>query len=121
MEYLSGGSLDDRLREVVRTGPGATVTDRVTTTTAQPAPPPPPTAEPLTTPSGGGKPSIAQRAPSGLSGSGEADEAYANYNVGTSLIHLGRCSDGLPYLDRSEAIQGHRSEISRDRASCKGK
>ena len=63
---------------------------------------------------------IAQRALQALSGSRDIYEAYANYNVGTSLIHLGRCAQGLPYLDRSEAIQGHRNEIDRDRARCRG-
>ncbi|MDQ2984575.1 MAG: serine/threonine protein kinase [Actinomycetota bacterium] len=142
---LVGG--DDRKRgagatgvkTIVKTGPGSTVTERITTTTKTAGPPPPPT----TTPSGG-KPSlgearrlvdqstgrirsgdyagalpVAQRALSGLQGSGDIYEAYANYNIGTSLIHLGRCGEGLPYLDRSQAIQGHRSEFDRDRALCK--
>ena len=63
---------------------------------------------------------LAQQALEALQGSGQTYEAYANYNVGTSLIHLGRCSEGLPYLDRSEALQGHRAEISHDRALCQG-
>ncbi len=62
---------------------------------------------------------VAQKALAELKGTGDIYEAYANYNVGTSLIHLGRCSEGLPYLARSEAIQGHRSEFDRDRALCK--
>jgi hypothetical protein len=62
---------------------------------------------------------IAQQALADLRDSGDTYEAYANYNVGTSLIHTGNCAAGLPYLDRSEAIQGHRSEIDRDRARCK--
>jgi serine/threonine-protein kinase len=41
----------------------------------------------------------------------EPQEAYANYNIAASLIGLGRCSEALPYLDRSEALQGHRDEI----------
>jgi serine/threonine protein kinase len=61
---------------------------------------------------------IAQQGLAALRGSGQRYEAYANYNVGTSLIHTGRCGEGLPYLDASEAIQGHRSEIDRDRAFC---
>src|SRR5262249_36391161 len=39
-------------------------------------------------------------------------EAYANYNLGYTLVQLGRCSDALPYLNRSEQLQGYRSEIA---------
>jgi hypothetical protein len=62
---------------------------------------------------------LAEKALSELRGTGDIYEGYANYNVGTSLIHLGRCSEGLPYLDASERIQGHRSEINHDRKLCK--
>jgi hypothetical protein len=61
---------------------------------------------------------LAQRALAGLEGSGVIDEAYASYNVGRSLIELGRCEEGLPYIDRSEALQGHRSEFDSARAKC---
>ncbi len=53
---------------------------------------------------------LAQRALAGLGGSGQGYEAYANYNVGKSLLGTGRCAEALPYLDRSEALQGPRSE-----------
>jgi eukaryotic-like serine/threonine-protein kinase len=62
---------------------------------------------------------LAQQALAGLEGSGEIDEAYANYNVGRSLIELGRCEEGLPYIDRSEQLQGHRSEFDEARAKCR--
>jgi eukaryotic-like serine/threonine-protein kinase len=133
------------VRTVFRTGAGQTVT-QVQTVTAQSPPEQRVTTVPVTPPSlGPGKLSlsqarglvdsstfkiragdyagalpIAQRALKALTGSGDIYEAYANYNVGTSLIHLGRCGQGLPYLDRSEAIQGHRNEIDRDRARCNG-
>jgi eukaryotic-like serine/threonine-protein kinase len=61
---------------------------------------------------------VAQQALAKLRGSGELYEAYANYNVGRSLIELGRCDEGLPYLEASEAIQGSRREIREARAMC---
>jgi hypothetical protein len=62
---------------------------------------------------------IAQQALSQLRGTGQLYEAYADYNVGTSLIHTGNCADGLKYLKASQRIQGHRSEIDADRAYCR--
>jgi eukaryotic-like serine/threonine-protein kinase len=62
---------------------------------------------------------LAQQALAGLEGSGEIEEAYANYNVGRSLIELGKCDEGLPYIDRSEQLQGHRSEFDQARAKCR--
>ncbi len=61
---------------------------------------------------------VAQQALAALQGSGELYEAYANYNVGRALLGLGRCADAIPYFDRSEQIQGERSEITRDRAAA---
>ena len=61
---------------------------------------------------------LAQRALARLRGSGELYEAYAEYNVGRSLIELGRCEEGLPHIDRSEQLQGHRSEFDVARARC---
>jgi tetratricopeptide (TPR) repeat protein len=45
------------------------------------------------------------------------DEAYANYNLGFTLLQLGRCEDAGPYLDRSEALQGSRAEIEEAQAA----
>jgi tetratricopeptide (TPR) repeat protein len=45
-------------------------------------------------------------------------EAYAAYNMGKALAELGRCEQALRYLDRSEELQGHRSEIDEARAEC---
>jgi hypothetical protein len=53
-----------------------------------------------------------------LSGSGELYEAYANYDLGRALVEQGRCDEALPYLDRSEQIQGSRREIRQARAKC---
>jgi eukaryotic-like serine/threonine-protein kinase len=125
---------------VTETGPQTTV-ERVTTVEAPP-PAPPPTA-PTAPPPASAATSIsaarslnnqafalmqqgryaealplAQRALARLEGSGVIDEAYANYNVGRSLIELGRCDEGLPYIDRSQALQGTRSEFATARAKC---
>ena len=61
---------------------------------------------------------VAQQALAALQGSGELYEAYANYNVGKSLLGLGRCAEAIPYFDRSEQIQGERKEITRDRKTA---
>ena len=122
--------------------------ETVTTTTPAPPPPttaeePPPETEPQETGGGGGGGSvdegirqtdastalirrgdyasalpIAQQALANLQGSGHIYEAYANYNVGKSLLETGNCAGALPYFDRSEQIQGQRSEITRDRAAA---
>ncbi len=121
--------------------------ERVTVTeTTEPPPPPPPPPPPATStpppppppPAAGGSGRqltdsstglirqgryaealpIAQQALAKLKGSGELYEAYANYNVGRSLIELGRCEEGLPYIAASEAIQGSRAEFRAARAKC---
>jgi eukaryotic-like serine/threonine-protein kinase len=61
---------------------------------------------------------IAQQALAKLQGSGDIYEAYANYNVGRSLIELDRCEEGLPYIAASQRIQGPRREFSEARAKC---
>jgi hypothetical protein len=61
---------------------------------------------------------LAQRALARLQGTGDIYEAYANYNVGRSLIELGNCAEGLPYIDRSEQLQGTRPEFAQARAKC---
>jgi eukaryotic-like serine/threonine-protein kinase len=47
-------------------------------------------------------------------------EAYADYDAGKALAELGRCRKALVLLDRSEALQGSRSEIDEARARCGG-
>jgi hypothetical protein len=123
------------VRTIVKTAPGRTITQEATVTTA-PLPAPAPAASSGTNLAQGKQDSdaafnliraedyagalpLAEKALAELRGTGDIYEAYANYNVGTSLIHLGRCSEGLPYLDASERIQGHRGEIKRDRKLCK--
>ena len=45
-------------------------------------------------------------------------EAYAYYDAGKALAELGRCQKALTYLDRSESLQGSRSEIDEAKAQC---
>jgi serine/threonine protein kinase len=51
-----------------------------------------------------------------LAGSGTLNEAYTEYNLAYTRFALGRCDGVLALLNRSESIQGHRSEIDRLRA-----
>lgn len=62
--------------------------------------------------------SVSRQALAQLDGSGELYEAYANYNLGRALVEQDRCDEALPYLDRSEQIQGSRSQIREARARC---
>jgi serine/threonine-protein kinase len=52
-----------------------------------------------------------ERAVQRLQGIGSLAEAYADYNLAFTRYELGQCTDVLPLLDHSEAIQGRRSEI----------
>jgi eukaryotic-like serine/threonine-protein kinase len=61
---------------------------------------------------------LLERAVQRLSGTGSFDEAYASYNLAYTRFQLGNCDGVLDLLDRSEAIQGHRSEIDRLRAQA---
>lgn len=49
----------------------------------------------------------------GLAGTGPAEpyEAYANYNLGRSLLELGRCAEARPPLERSDVLQD-RGEVA---------
>jgi eukaryotic-like serine/threonine-protein kinase len=46
-----------------------------------------------------------------LNGTGTLGEAYADYNLAYTRYSLGQCTDVLPLLDHSQAIQGRRTEI----------
>jgi hypothetical protein len=54
-----------------------------------------------------------ERAVQKLQGTGSLNEAYADYNLAFTRFALGSCDGLLELLDRSESIQGHRSEIDR--------
>jgi tetratricopeptide (TPR) repeat protein len=53
-----------------------------------------------------------QQAVQRLRGTGPGDpyEAYANYNLGYTLYHLGRCSEAVTYLRRAEQLEPDRKE-----------
>ena len=119
---------------------GTTVERTVTEETPAPPPPPPPTPTPP--PSGGNVSmaeareltdqakfamdagdyeeavALAERALTRLGGTGDIYEAYASYNAGNSYAELGNCERALELLDRSEDVQGQRSEIDAARAKC---
>jgi len=134
------------VRTVVRTvtGPGATVRETVTTAaaTTAPATTAPQTTAPTTTsaaePSGSsgtqlnatgfakmqagdyaGALPLLEQAVQKLNGSGQIDEAYADYNLAYTRRKLGQCDGVLDLLDNSQRIQGHRSEINRLRAEAR--
>jgi hypothetical protein len=56
---------------------------------------------------------LLEQAVAKLGGTGSTVEAYADYNLAFTRFALGDCTDVLALLDRSEQVQGHRSEITR--------
>ncbi len=134
--------------QVVTTeGKATTIEKPVTVTQPAPPPPPPPppptTATTAPTPTAQPAPSgrsgtqltdeatsllaqgrwaeaetVSRQAVAKLNGSGELYEAYANYNLARALVEQGRCDEALPLLDKSEQIQGSRSQIREARARC---
>jgi serine/threonine-protein kinase len=65
---------------------------------------------------------LLEQAVSRLAGTGSLSEAYASYNLAYTRFALGRCDGVLQLLARSQAVQGHRSEIDdlrrRAQAQC---
>ena len=55
---------------------------------------------------------LLERAVHDLKGAGPADpyEAYANYNLGYSLLQLGRCKEAIRYLKTAQRLEPQRSE-----------
>jgi len=55
---------------------------------------------------------LLQQAVQALQGqTGDIYTAYANYNLGVTLVNLGRCSEAMPYLEASRALQPGRHEV----------
>jgi serine/threonine-protein kinase len=54
---------------------------------------------------------LLQTAVQQLQGHTDLTTAYANYNLGYTLIKLGRCNEALPYLQTSLQLQPHRHEV----------
>jgi serine/threonine-protein kinase len=44
--------------------------------------------------------------------------AYALYDLGRALAEQDKCGEAVPHLDRSEQLQGRRTDIDRARAKC---
>jgi serine/threonine-protein kinase len=111
-------------RTVTVTTQGSTVQTTVTAETT--APPPPPPAPASSSLSGSalndagyskmqagdyaGALPLLQQSVAKLSGVGFPNEAYANYNLGYTLLQLGRCSEAVPYLERAQQLEPQRHE-----------
>ena len=46
-----------------------------------------------------------------LNGRQDLGTAYANYNLGDTLLQLGRCREALPYLQAAKSIEPARPEV----------
>jgi predicted Ser/Thr protein kinase len=59
-----------------------------------------------------------------LQGRSDLGTAYANYNLGATLIALGRCDEAMPYLETARAIEPSRHEVKdalkQARRGCSG-
>jgi eukaryotic-like serine/threonine-protein kinase len=53
---------------------------------------------------------LLQQAVTKLSGAGFPYEAYANYNLGYTLLQLGRCDEATPYLETAKQLEPKRHE-----------
>ena len=56
---------------------------------------------------------LLQQAVPRLQGAGPTDpaEGYANYNLGYTLVQLGRGSEGQTYLERARVLEPQRKEV----------
>jgi eukaryotic-like serine/threonine-protein kinase len=134
------------VRTVVKTiqGQATTVTQEVTTAAA--SPPPPPSPPPPSPPPAAGSQSgaalndagynrmkvgdyqgalpLLEQAVTKLQGTGQLVEAYADYNLASTLLQLGRCDRVKDLLKRSEQLQRHRDEIdaakAQEKSQCRG-
>jgi hypothetical protein len=113
-------------------GQATTVTQQVPTTASTPPPPPPSPPPAPSSQSGaalndagfakmqagdwqGALPLLQQAVPK-LRGTGLREEAWADYNLASTLLHLGRCDGVKDLLKTSEQIQGRRTEIDAAKA-----
>jgi serine/threonine protein kinase len=121
------GAVPPRAKTVttVVTRQGSTVQTTVTAATPSPPPPPPPPASSgslsgsalnqagyLKMQAGdyAGALPLLQQAVAKLSGVGYPNEAYANYNLGYTLLQLGQCSEAVPYLEQAKQLEPQRHE-----------
>jgi hypothetical protein len=55
---------------------------------------------------------VLQQAVQALQGqTGDVNDGYANYNLGVTLIRLGRCSEAVPYLEAAKQLEPGRHEV----------
>jgi hypothetical protein len=55
---------------------------------------------------------LLQQAVQALQGqNGDVNNGYANYNLGVTLIRLGRCSEAIPYLETAKQLEPGRHEV----------
>jgi tetratricopeptide (TPR) repeat protein len=54
---------------------------------------------------------LLQQAVQELQGGTDLTTAYANYNLGLTLIALGQCSEAMPYLEVARQIEPARHEV----------
>ena len=54
---------------------------------------------------------LLQQAVRELQGGTDLTTAYANYNLGVTLIALGQCSEAMPYLEVAQQIEPDRHEV----------
>src|SRR5436190_8070779 len=117
-----------RARTVTLTRQGSTVQKTVTTPATPPPPPatPPPPAASSGSLSGealdlagyrkmqagdyAGALPLLQQAVAKLSGVGYPNDAYANYNLGYTLLQLGSCEEAIPYLEQAKNLEPQRHE-----------
>jgi hypothetical protein len=118
---------------VTQTLPGTTVRETVQTTV--PAHPQPPRPAPngrsgqaltddatarLGRRDWAGAEALARQAVQKLQGGGDRLYlAYALYDLGRALAEQRRCEEAVPLLDRSERLQGRRTDIDRARRKCR--
>jgi predicted Ser/Thr protein kinase len=123
-ESQAGTTVITRERTVTREGRVTTVERPVTVTTAPSSPPPVASGQSGEALNNAGFAKmragdytgalpLLERAVQRLQGNGSLTEAYASYNLAFTRFALGNCDGVLELLDRSESIQGQRSEIDR--------
>jgi serine/threonine-protein kinase len=125
---------------VTVTGPATTVVETVTSPGPPPSPAPAPPAPPPPSPPAGPHGlndrayalmqqgdyvdalPLLQQSVAGLRGVGPSDpyEGYANYNLGVTLIRLGRCAEALAPLARAHALEPDRPEVVRAQVAARG-
>ena len=54
---------------------------------------------------------LLRQAVAGLTDPGNPVTAYANFNLGQTLVRLGRCSSAIAYLQRAEQLEPSREEV----------